>query len=81
MWRQVRLPAAAVMCETRDLGIKWPHWYTLIFKGDRNVDMRYVCPKDVKNMLLQQARTAKHQQEEFEERVFGWSRPWHCCGR
>ena len=26
MWRQVRGPARAVMCETRDLGIKWPHW-------------------------------------------------------
>ena len=23
-WRQVRGPAGAVMCETRDLGIKWP---------------------------------------------------------
>ena len=25
MWRQVRGPAGAVMYETRDLGIKWPH--------------------------------------------------------
>ena len=33
MWRQVRGPAGAVMCWTRDLGIKWPHWHTLIF-GD-----------------------------------------------
>ena len=24
MWRQVRGPAGAVMCETRDLGSKWP---------------------------------------------------------
>ena len=56
-WRQVRGPAGAVMCETRDLGIKWPHWHTLIFDGDGRVDMRYVCPKDVKKMLLQQART------------------------
>ena len=31
-WRQVRGPAGAVMCETRDLGIKWPHWHTLIFE-------------------------------------------------
>ena len=30
-WRQVRGPAGAVMCETRDLGIKWPQWRTLIF--------------------------------------------------
>ena len=36
----------------RELGIKWP------FQGDRRVDMRYVCPKDVKNILMQQARTS-----------------------
>ena len=36
--------------------------------------MRYVCPKDVKKMLLQQARTvcskkwaAKHEYEELKE--------------
>ena len=27
-WRTVRGPAGAVMRETRDLGIKWPQWYT-----------------------------------------------------
>ena len=43
------------MCETRDLGIMWSHWHTLIFEGDRRIDMKCVCPKDVK-MLLQQAR-------------------------
>ena len=47
-----------MMCETRDMGIKWPLWHTLIFEGDRSIDMRYVCPKDVKNMLLEQARTS-----------------------
>ena len=52
MWR----PAGAVMCETRDLGIKWPLWHTLIFQGERSIDMRSVCPKDAKKMLLQQAR-------------------------
>ena len=46
------------MCETRDLGIKWPQWHTLIFEGQVREDMRYVCPKDVKKLLLQQARTA-----------------------
>ena len=29
-WKQVRGPAGALMCETRDLGIKWPYWHTLI---------------------------------------------------
>ena len=32
MWRQVRGPAGAVMCETRDLCIKWPHWDILMTK-------------------------------------------------
>ena len=36
------------MCETRDVGIKWPHRHTLMFDGDRSIDMRHVCPKDVK---------------------------------
>ena len=62
------------MCETRDLGIKGPHWHTLTFEGDRKFDMRYVCTKDVKKMLLQRARTvywkksaAKHEYEELKE--------------
>ena len=42
--------------------------------------MRYVCPKDVKKMLLQQARTAhwkklgaKHEYEELKEGI--WLEP------
>ena len=56
LWSQVRGLAGAVLCETRDLGIKWSHWHTLIFEGEIRVDMSCVCPKDVKKMLLQQAR-------------------------
>ena len=41
------------MCETRDLGIKWPFWHTLIFGNDMKIDMRFVCPKVVKKMLVQ----------------------------
>ena len=73
-WRQVRGPAGAVMCETRDLGMRWPQRHTLIFEGRVRVDMRYVCPKDAKNMLLKQARSAywktwaaKHEYEELKE--------------
>ena len=46
------------MCETRDLGVTWPQWLALIFEGQVRVDIRYVCPKDVKKMLLKQARSA-----------------------
>ena len=42
--------AGAVLCETGDLGIKWLHWHTLVFFSDEiKIDMRYVCPRDVKN--------------------------------
>ena len=44
------------MSGARDLGIKWTLWHTLTFEGDRSIDMTYVCPKDMKKMLLQQAR-------------------------
>ena len=50
-------PARAVMCETRNLGSKWPQWHTLMFEGQEKVDMRVVCPQEVKNMLLKQAKT------------------------
>ena len=72
--KQVRRPARAVMCETRDLGIKWPYGYTLIFGNDTKIDMRLVCPTDVKKMLVQTARSvywkkwaAKHEYDELKE--------------
>ena len=62
------------MCETRDLGIKWPHWNTLIFGNDTKINMGFVCPKDVKKMLVQTARSvywkksaATHECEELIE--------------
>ena len=68
------------MCETRDLRIKWPQWHNLIFEGQVRVDMRYVCPKDVKKMLLKQARSAywkkcaaKHECEELKQGL--WLEP------
>ena len=62
------------MCEIRDPSIKWPHWHTLIFSNEITIDMRYVCPKDVKKMVVQRARlvnwkkwAAKHEYEELKE--------------
>ena len=76
-WRQVRGPAGAVMCDTRDLGMKWPHRHALIFEGEVRVDMKYVCPNDVKKMLVQRARSvywkkwpAKHEYEELKEEIW-----------
>ena len=60
------------MCETRDLGIKWTHWHTLVFNSEITIDMRFVCPKDIRKMLVQRARSvhwkkwaAKHEDEEL----------------
>ena len=50
-WKQVRGPAGAVMCETRDLGTEWPYWHTLIFGSDIKIDVRFVserCQKDAR---------------------------------
>ena len=55
-WRQVRGPAGAFMRETRDLDISWPQWHTLLFEAHVAMDMRVVCPQDVKKMQLKQAR-------------------------
>ena len=68
-WKQERGPAGAVMCETCDLGVKWPYWHTLVFSDETKVDMRYVCPRDAEKMPVQIARSvywkkwaAEHQQ-------------------
>ena len=73
-WKQVGGPAGAVMCETRDLVIRWPHWHTLVLSDETKIDMRHVCPRDVKKMLVQRARSvywkkwaAKHELEELKE--------------
>ena len=62
------------MCETLDLGIKWSYYHTLVFSVEITIDVRYVCPKDVKKMLLQRARSlywkklaARHEDEELKE--------------
>ena len=48
------------MCKTHvTLGIKWPQWHTLIpLKVNvQELNMSHVCPKDVKKMLMKQARS------------------------
>ena len=51
------------MHETRDLGIKWRQWHTLMFEEQVKVDLRVVCPQDV----------AKHECEDVKEGV--WMEP------
>ena len=59
-WKQVRGPAGAVMCETHDLGIKWPHRHSLIFGNDTKIDLRFACVRKMsKKMLVQTARSVQ----------------------
>ena len=66
--------AGAVVRETRDLRITCPHCHKLMCEGQVSVDMRVVCPQDVKKMFLKQAMmvywkrlTAKHECEKLKE--------------
>ena len=43
----MRGPAGAVVYETRDLGIKWRQWHTLMFEEQVKVDLSVVCFQDV----------------------------------
>ena len=74
------------MCETRDLGRKWPHRHPLIFSDETRIDLRFVCPRDVKKMLVQRARSvywkkwaAKHEYEELKEGVWNEQAPALLC--
>ena len=63
------------MCETRDLRKrKKPHWHKLVFCSEITIPMRFGCPKDVRKMLVQSARSvhwrkwaAKHEYQELKE--------------
>ena len=68
--RQVRWPAGAVMCETRDLGIKWPHRQSLIFEGEVRIDMRCSCngPGQFIGRRGQQG-TRKKKEEEWTKNI------------
>ena len=55
-WRQVTGPGGAVMHETRALGIRWPQWHALMYEEQVTVDMRVVCPQNVSQVPLKQAR-------------------------
>ena len=56
-WRHVRRPAGAVMCETRDLGIKWPQCTP------------YYLREIAEECGLPAGWAAKHESEELKEGV------------
>ena len=38
---------------------KWPHWHTFIFSDETRIDMRLVCPRDVKKDAGQHSMSMK----------------------
>ena len=74
-------PTGVVTCETRDLGIKWPPWHTMLFEGQVTVEKEIgVCPAGPKHMLLKQEKmdqwkrwAAKHECEELKDGA--WLQP------
>ena len=65
------------MCETRDLSIKWPQWHTLPPEGQFAVDMRVVCPQDVKDILSKQARMVQSTSMRSWKRSVAGASPSH----
>ena len=70
------------MSATRDLCIQWPQWHTLLFEVQVAMDIRVVCPQEVKKMLLEQARAVYWRkwapEDECEELKEGlWLEPIH----
>ena len=77
-WKQVRGPAGAVVCATRDSGIGFPSWHALLFEEGVIVDVKAVCPQDVKNMVKRLAKQLQRKGGAPSVRVknckmeFGW---------
>ena len=79
-WKEVRGPAEAVVCETRDLGIRFPSWHVHLFEDGIIVDMKVAYTQDMKNMPRRQAKevvekrwATKHEYEELTDGV--WVEP------
>ena len=79
-WKEFRGPAEAVVCETRDPGIRFPSWHVHLFEDGIIVDMKVACAQDVKKMLRRQAKevvgkrwATKHEYEELTDGV--WVEP------
>ena len=51
-WGKVEGPAGAVRMQMRDLGWKWPSWSTMISEEGLVMDLREICPDDLKQMAL-----------------------------
>ena len=79
-WKQVRGPAGAVVCATRDSGIGFPSWHALLFEEGVIVDVKAVFPQDGKNMAkgdwqnrLQREGGAPSVRVKNCKMEFGWS--------
>ena len=66
------------VCETRDLGIGFPSWHALPFEEGEIVDMKVICPQDVKKTLKGHARevpgkrwATRNESDELKRRGVG----------
>ena len=75
--------SACLMCETRDLGFKWPQWHTLMFSDEIKIGMRFVCPKSGTRKPKLQRRSGKWQRNIVVHPLgeSQWNRGLFCMGK
>ena len=54
-WKAVEGPAGAVQAECMGLAWRWTAWHTIITEEDLVLDMRAVCPDDVRAMVVRRS--------------------------
>jgi hypothetical protein len=54
-WQEVEGPAGATRMQVVATEWKWPAWHTFISREGQHIDVRAVCPQDVKAMAMRDA--------------------------
>ena len=68
------------MCETRHHGFRWPQRHTLMFSDEiRALEMRWVCPNDVKKKLQTEGSISVLEAVGSIERVSGFKASSELC--
>ena len=57
-WNKVEGPAGAVRMQLVALGWKWPAWHAMITSELLTIDLREVCPDDLRNMAVRDSERA-----------------------
>jgi hypothetical protein len=51
-WEKVVGPASACIMQCKGFGWTWPAWHTFVTRAGLHIDMREICPLDVKDMVV-----------------------------